>query len=41
MIYPYLVPDYLINNNIDYYWAPNICHGGYIHDKDNWEKICE
>ncbi len=37
----HLVKDYLTNYNIDYYWAPNISHGGYMHDKDSWEKICE
>jgi hypothetical protein len=36
-----LVRDYLIDYNIDHYWAPNISHGGYMHDKDSWEKICE
>jgi hypothetical protein len=41
VINPYLVRDYLSDNNIDYYWAPNICHGGFMHDKDSWKKICE
>jgi hypothetical protein len=41
VINPYLVRDYLIDNNVDYYWAPSISHGGYMHDKDSWEKICE
>ncbi|CAF2427292.1 unnamed protein product [Rotaria sp. Silwood2] len=36
-----LVRDYLINNHIDYYWAPNLSHGSFIHDNNSWKKICE
>ncbi|CAF3263596.1 unnamed protein product [Rotaria socialis] len=36
-----LVRDYLADNNIDYYWAPNISHGGFMRDRDSWEKVCE
>jgi hypothetical protein len=35
-----LVKDYLIDNNIDYYWAPKLSHGGYMHNKESWEQIC-
>ncbi|CAF4175180.1 unnamed protein product [Rotaria sordida] len=37
----HLIKDYLIDNDIDYYWAPNLSHGGYMHDKESWEKICQ
>ena len=37
----HLVKDYLTNYNIEYHWAPNISHGGYVHDKDSWKKLCE
>jgi len=36
-----LVRDYLINNKIDYYWAPNLSHGDYMRDKASWKKISE
>lgn len=35
------VRDYLHENNIDYYWVPNISHGGFMRDKGSWEKISE
>jgi pimeloyl-ACP methyl ester carboxylesterase len=37
----HLVKDYLIDNKIDYYWAPNLSHGGYMQDKKSWEQICQ
>ncbi|CAF1316487.1 unnamed protein product [Adineta steineri] len=37
----HLVKDYLIENKIDYYWAPNLSHGGYMHDKESWEHVCQ
>ncbi|CAM4819760.1 unnamed protein product [Rotaria magnacalcarata] len=36
-----LVKDYLNDHNVDFYWAPNLSHGGYMHDKESWEKICQ
>ncbi|CAF0744352.1 unnamed protein product [Rotaria sordida] len=36
-----LVRDYLINNHMDYYWAPNLSHGSFMHDYNSWKKICE
>ncbi|CAF1449162.1 unnamed protein product [Adineta steineri] len=36
-----LIRDYLNDNNIDNYWATNLSHGDYMHDKDSWKKICE
>ena len=35
------VRDYLIDNEIDYYWAANLSHGGYMLDRDCWRKIAE
>lgn len=37
----HLVRDYLTDYNIETFWAPNISHGGFMHDRDSWEKICE
>lgn len=37
----HLVKDYLANSNIDCYWVPDISHGGYMHDKNCWKKICQ
>lgn len=37
----HLVKDYLVTNHIDYYWAPKLSHGGYMHDKASWEQICQ
>ncbi|CAF0812700.1 unnamed protein product [Rotaria sp. Silwood1] len=37
----HLIKDYLIDNDIDYYWAPSLSHGGFMHDKESWEKICQ
>ena len=37
----HLVKDYLINHNIEYHWAPKLSHGGYMHDRQSWEKICQ
>lgn len=36
-----LVKDYLIEHDIEYYWAPKLSHGGFMHDKQSWEKICQ
>ncbi|CAF1681055.1 unnamed protein product, partial [Adineta ricciae] len=36
-----LVRDYLTDNQIEYYWAPKLSHGDFMHDKASWKKICE
>lgn len=40
IINAHLIKDYLVDNNIDYYWAPNLSHGEYMRDPDSWKKIC-
>jgi len=35
------VRDYLTDYNIEYHWAPKICHGGFMHDKMSWQKVCQ
>ena len=37
----HLVKDYLIENQIDYYWAPGLSHGDFMRRPDTWEKVCE
>ncbi len=37
----HLIKDYLTDNNINYYWAPTLSHGGYMHNKESWEQICQ
>ena len=37
----HLIKDYLVDNNVDYYWASNLSHGGYMHDQESWDKICQ
>ena len=37
----HLVKDYLIENHINYHWAPKISHGGFMYDKESMKKICE
>jgi hypothetical protein len=36
-----LVRDYLVDEQIVCHWAPNISHGGYLHDQGSWEKIAQ
>lgn len=37
----HLIKEYLKAKHIDYYWAPKLSHGGYMHDKTSWEQICQ
>ena len=36
-----LVKNYLIEHDIEYYWASKLSHGGFMHDRQSWEKICQ
>lgn len=37
----HVVRDYLIDNQIDYYWAPKLFHAGCIYNHKCWETISQ
>jgi hypothetical protein len=36
----HLVKEYLIANNIEYYWGSKLSHGDFMRHPDSWEQIC-